>query len=249
MARATLRWLDHRCTLEADAPLLDDVLQRMAGFAPERHADPAGAPDPDVVAGPDDDEATLEYAVVRALLAADTTHLHLHAAAAELAPGRALLIVGPSGAGKSTLAAAFLAAGHRILGDDVVAYGPEGLVAFPRVVKLEPRQTLLDPGPRGGWADTPAGVVAVVEARWRADAAPAVEPIAPGPALRRLIDAVHTTTADPDAAIDELTALAASVPAGRLVYGEADQGLRALAAWLRRAGIIDGGPADPGSSG
>jgi len=107
MARATFRWLDHRCTLEADRARVEATARLLQGFAPELHANEG--PAPEVVARPDDDVDTLEAEIVRTLLSQDSAHLHMHAAAAEVAPGRALLIVGRSGAGKSTLTTAFMA--------------------------------------------------------------------------------------------------------------------------------------------
>lgn len=60
----------------------------------------------------------------------------LHGSAVEVAPRRTALFLGDNGAGKSTLAAAFLAAGHAVLADDVIAVdtsseAPHVLAAYP----------------------------------------------------------------------------------------------------------------------
>lgn len=246
MARATLRWLDHRCTLDAESELLDATLRLLPGFHPERHAPDAPAPSPDVEAGEGEDAESLEYAVVRALLSQDRRHVHLHAAAAELSPGHALLVLGPSGAGKSTMARTFMSAGHRIFGDDVVALGPEGLVPFPRMVKLEgeaapidveaaqPERaaTLLDPGPGGWWAPGPAEVAGIIVVEWQEAAAASLDPLDQAVALRHLLDAVHSTTHDADARLDALATLAARTPAARIIHGDASTALASIAAWL-----------------
>jgi len=245
MPCATFRWLDHRCTLQAEPGLLGEVLALLPAFAPELHEGEADAPSADLVAGPEDDPDTLEYAVVRALLGMDRSHLHLHAAAAEIAPGHALLVLGPSGAGKSTMARAFMAAGHRIYGDDVVALGSEGLVAFPRMVKVDADRTLLDPAPGGWWADTPAEVMAIVRAEWRAESQPVLRSMDTATALRHLLDATHSTTHDPEAHLDALTEVAATAPAAALRYGEASDALGTIAEWLGRADTVD--PALPPS--
>lgn len=65
----------------------------------------------------------------------------LHAAAVEV-NGRAVVLAGPSHAGKTTLAAAFHAAGHRLLSEDLVCcrLGPSGVSVLPgpALVRLRP---------------------------------------------------------------------------------------------------------------
>lgn len=67
--------------------------------------------------------------------------LALHAASVDVG-GRGLLISGPGMAGKTTLAAAFHAAGHRLLSDDLTGcrLGPAGaaLLPGPALVRLRP---------------------------------------------------------------------------------------------------------------
>ena len=68
--------------------------------------------------------------------------LVLHASAVDLG-GRAVAFLGPKGAGKSTTAGAFIAAGHRLLADDVLAIdisdpaNPNIVPAFPQLKLAE----------------------------------------------------------------------------------------------------------------
>jgi len=64
-------------------------------------------------------------------------HLVLHASAVSI-DGKAVVFLGPRGAGKSTTAAAFDAAGHSVLEDDVVAirFDEEGPTVVPGVPQL-----------------------------------------------------------------------------------------------------------------
>lgn len=66
--------------------------------------------------------------------------LPLHAAAVDVG-GRALLLAGPSRSGKTTTAAGFLAAGHRILAEDLTACRPgtpPALLPGPAMLRLRP---------------------------------------------------------------------------------------------------------------
>lgn len=69
------------------------------------------------------------WGVPTSLLVTPRGDLPIHASSVEV-DGRALLFCGPSRFGKTTLAAAFLAAGHRMLSEDLtcIRSGPEPLV-------------------------------------------------------------------------------------------------------------------------
>jgi hypothetical protein len=67
--------------------------------------------------------------------------LPLHASCVEI-DGHAVAFTGPSGIGKSTLAAAFAAAGHRVLADDVTVIdldAPNGPLVRPTISRLKLR--------------------------------------------------------------------------------------------------------------
>jgi hypothetical protein len=75
-----------------------------------------------------------------------------HAGAVEL-DGRAIAVTGPSGAGKSTLAAAWLAAGARLVADDVLAVTLSGRDPIahpgPAIASIRPGTAALVPDLRG----------------------------------------------------------------------------------------------------
>ncbi len=82
-------------------------------------------------------------------------HLLLHASAVSLA-GAGVIIMGDKGAGKSTTASSLLAAGHRLIADDIVAFdrtdGAQLLPAFGQVklssaalARLDPRRVTVRP--------------------------------------------------------------------------------------------------------
>jgi hypothetical protein len=87
--------------------------------------------------------------------------LALHASAVSIA-GRAVLFCGGTGSGKSMTAAAFLARGHALIGDDVVALDgrPSGWVAQPGTTAVR----LWDDGARAIVGD--ADALPVVSASW-----------------------------------------------------------------------------------
>jgi hypothetical protein len=80
------------------------------------------------------------FGVPSSLIALDRGDLSMHAAAVEIG-GRAVVLAGPSRYGKTTLAAAFAAAGHRLLTEDMtrctLAGGPS-VYPGPAVVRLRP---------------------------------------------------------------------------------------------------------------
>ncbi|OGO56594.1 MAG: hypothetical protein A2V85_02075 [Chloroflexi bacterium RBG_16_72_14] len=80
------------------------------------------------------------FGVPSTLIALEQGDVCLHAAAVEIG-GRAVVLAGPSRHGKTTLAAAFAAAGHRLLTEDMtrctMAAGP-AVFPGPAVVRLRP---------------------------------------------------------------------------------------------------------------
>ena len=131
--------------------------------------------------------------------------LMLHAAAVEV-DGRAVLLAAPGGAGKSTLAAAFVAAGYRLLSEDVTCVRMTGMphvIPGPAMLRLRPdvlshvsleggrvirripsRITFaLDPPTRGGCDPVPVGSVFVLDA---ASGSSVGDPITPAEGIPRL---------------------------------------------------------------
>lgn len=104
-------------------------------------------------------ETLTTYALLNpALLAAGIKgRFPLHAAAVAR-DGQGLVLAGPPGAGKSTLTTALAARGMRILSDNIVLVGGDGLWPFAEPVKLDDRSRALagaegvDPGVGGGSA-------------------------------------------------------------------------------------------------
>jgi hypothetical protein len=80
------------------------------------------------------------FGVPSSLIALERGDLSMHAAAVEIA-GKAVVLAGPSRYGKTTLGAAFAAAGHRLLTEDMtrctLAGGPS-VYPGPAVVRLRP---------------------------------------------------------------------------------------------------------------
>lgn len=140
----------------------------------------------------------------------------LHGSAVAM-PGGALLVPGSSGAGKSTLAAALVARGRPLFGDDVLLLGLEDrrLHPFKRLLKVDERATEilgLDPvaGPlRTFWPDRcffhprdlgstwaeAASLAAVVLPRRRDDDSaegdrPALRPASGGRAVKEILEQV-----------------------------------------------------------
>jgi hypothetical protein len=80
------------------------------------------------------------WGVPISLLARAVGDLSVHGSSVEVA-GRALLFCGPSRFGKTTLAAAFLAAGHRVLSEDLTRCRPGGVPSvFPGPALLRLRR-------------------------------------------------------------------------------------------------------------
>lgn len=146
---------------------------------------------PRIVLPPDDDPARSEehvWSIPVALCLLHHRDLALHASAVEI-NGRALLLVASGGAGKSTLAAAFAAAGHRVLSEDVTGVRPDSAPAVipgPAMLRLRPevmahltlpgsrvirtlpsRLTLVLDGPRGTCDPVPLRGICLLESSTR----------------------------------------------------------------------------------
>jgi hypothetical protein len=101
--------------------------------------------EPSVVVAASDDTLTLTaevrmFGVPSSLIALERGDVSMHAAAVEIA-GKAVLLAGPSRYGKTTLAAAFAAAGHRLLTEDMTRCTLiDGAAVFPgpAVMRLRP---------------------------------------------------------------------------------------------------------------
>jgi hypothetical protein len=80
------------------------------------------------------------FGVPSSLIALERGDLSIHAAAVEIA-GKAVVLAGPSRYGKTTLAAAFAAAGHRLLTEDMTRCtlrGGASVFPGPAVIRLRP---------------------------------------------------------------------------------------------------------------
>lgn len=270
----TFEWLEARCTVDAPPEVADPlallfhpIVARTGSGTPDLAVRRTGAgyavtpapQHPDVADGRvvtvPETISLLEMAVTHHLLGNESQHLHLHAAGAVGPSGGAVLALGTSGRGKSAFAAACLAAGHRLLGDDVVALDGEGrAVALPRPLKVDavwattvgvdptatpardPTQAdvWLVPGlpgaslAAGGWTSARARVERLVDIRFEPGADLHMEPLAPAAVLRLLIDSLHRSGAGAPGVPDALIALADQVPALRLVHGDARAVVREL---------------------
>lgn len=268
-------WLDARCVVDAPADVgrvLGTLFGRLVGPAPggakpdvtvaRQGGEFRVTPPPEGCGSPDGRATTmpeavslLELAVTRHLLRRETRHLHLHAAGVVAPGGSAVLALGPSGRGKSSLAAAWLAAGYPILGDDVVALAPDGRAApLPRPLKLDldraaalgvdPHTTPArdpaapdvwvvpgHPGVRAGrWAPGPVPVRVVAEIRFVAGAELDIRTVEPTAMLRLLLDSVHRSHPDRVVPLDPLVRLVEGARTLEVTHGDAGRAGPALLA-------------------
>ena len=101
--------------------------------------------EPSITIGSSEDELTLTaevrmFGVPSSLITLERGDLSMHAAAVEVAGG-AVVLAGPSRYGKTTLAAAFAAAGHRVLAEDMATCTlRDGASVYPgpAVMRLRP---------------------------------------------------------------------------------------------------------------
>ncbi|MDT8368428.1 MAG: hypothetical protein RQ745_04435 [Longimicrobiales bacterium] len=229
--RLTVRWMEHECRVEVPEPAGVEVRNLLAGFEVVTATAAASDP-PDVRVAPDDPEVafTLEHEVVLHLLRSDTGRTHLHAAAAALPGGGAILALGPSGAGKSTLAHAWCDLGRPVHGDDVVVLDDHGVHPFPRLLKLggSDGDLAVDPAPLCGWGAPGAPVRRIAVVQWVRGASLTVEPLDTVTVLRALTASLHATGAPPEESLERLIRVAESASAYRVEYGDARAAARAL---------------------
>jgi hypothetical protein len=160
--------------------------------------------------------AFLEWRATEDMLGSPRGEVFLHAAGAEVG-GRRALVVGASGAGKSTLAAHLLVRGHRVWGDDLVLFASSEMrfASVPRSFKLDAKAlsglfllaalcagsavgTFLAPhcyyvspaAVRRGWAAGPGAADVVVLLEGDRSGPPMVEPVSPGGAALRVVQAL-----------------------------------------------------------
>lgn len=191
---------------------------------------------------------TVEFAVTEALLRACADRVQLHASGA-VVRGRAVLATGASDIGKSSLGAAWSAAGHAVLGDDVVFLDPTGQAwPFKRVLKVVPvvlhelglspmphpggsdaaEAAWYDPARGAGWAAAaPVGLLAFPA--FRPGAATTVERVSAAASLERLLESIVVTGLDRRHCFEPLARLAESVAGYRVTFGSARDAARVLA--------------------
>lgn len=190
---------------------------------------------------------SVEFALTEALLRACADQVQLHASGA-VVRGRAVLAAGASDIGKSSLAAAWSAAGHQVLGDDVVFLDAAGRARpFKRLFKVVPavlREVGLTPTPhpagsdadeaawydpaRGaGWA-APAGVGWLVFPDYQAGAATTMERVTAAGSLERLLESVVISGLDRSRSFEALARLAEATPAYRITFGSARDAVRGM---------------------
>ncbi len=179
-----------------------------------------------------------EFALARALLHACADRVQLHASAA-VVDGQAVLAAGASGSGKSSLAAAWAAAGHPVLGDDILFVdGESGVSPFKRLFKvatevivdlgLDPTATPFwtpgsttvwyDPETGPGWS-APAPVALLAFPVYHPGAHTTIELLTPGESLALLLASVVDTGLGRHQCFETLARLAESVPGRRVIFG------------------------------
>ena len=139
--------------------------------------------------------------------------LPLHAAAVEV-DGRAVLLAGPRRAGKTTLAAAFVAAGHRLLSEDLCCLrrSPHwSIVPGPAMLRLrhDVARAVELPGAQAV-ADDPERVHFALPEASRGTCAPV--PLGAILLLRESAGAIEMSRVDPSRAIPDLWALSFRLP-------------------------------------
>ena len=175
----------------------------------------------------------------------------LHASAIRLPQG-AVVLAANSGSGKTTLAAALLAAGGRLLADDVTPLAAGGVLPMPAAMSLKAgswpvlaerlpelqaappvrigRERLRYLWPAARIAEPGCHpVAALVMPCYRAGAATTMTPIRPAEALRALTDSGTWPPGDRDG-LAAMLAWLGRVPAFALTHGDTDQAVARLTA-------------------
>jgi hypothetical protein len=169
--------------------------------------------------------------------------LLVHAAAAST-PDGAVLLLGPSGAGKTTMVAALIRSGFGYVADEIVAFDHASTTAQPyqKAITLKAGSRFLFPDvrdalgpPEGGpgslWhvpvdalrsqaGAAAAPVRSIVELRYHADAATAIEPIAERDALAAIVANCFNGDRLDEHGFATASKLATVAPAHRLVFSD-----------------------------
>jgi hypothetical protein len=192
------------------------------------------------------------------------TYIGLHCGAAAF-DGRLVLFPSGTRSGKSTLIARLAAAGYRIFADDLLAVDPatrtgRAFGILPRLRRPIPRSTgevlnrfvrarkglsdrrqvylRLEHDELAGFGETcPIGAIVLLE---RQEIGPTtLEPIDSGTVVQRLLLQNLIQTGAASALFDQVTALAASLPAYRLRYSDLDEAADSLTRmnWPAPAGL------------
>jgi len=264
--RIAFRWMEQICTVEAPAAIAGDLAslfpQMVRSAHPSVPADVRVVPESggftvasDEVIACDRALSALgaaELAVTRRLLASDTEHCHVHAAAALAPDGRAILAVGSSGSGKSALAFAWCRTGRPLLGDDVVAI--DRVHAFPRPLKVDaarlreagesPEDTIawdlgtseawVDPTRYAGWAVGGAPVGLLADVRFVPASDVRTREVSRAAALRMLLAAVHQTGVSRAHSVDRLIEVVKGSAAYEVRFGDAVDAAARLVALAER---------------
>ncbi len=163
----------------------------------------------------------IEQLAITRLLAVTPKVAQVHAAGTVLREG-AVLVLGASGAGKTSIALNWSAAGHPVLGDDVVLLDEEGTASPFKRLFMAPAdrlattratgckelewlstesETWYDPRSGGGWAE-PAPVRTVALVQYTPNTILDVSDLDKAQALSTLLASLHPGGLDSDLAID-----------------------------------------------
>ena len=191
--------------------------------------------------GPSDDAADRLVWYVTQHAVAASSHVTLHAAAAEQG-GRVVLLPAPGGAGKTILTLALVADGYGYIAEDMVGLevGSGAVVPYPQTFRLAHDShpllatlvpdAALTPPDDDAWFVDPDDVrpgsrsdggqlTVVVASAYRPGGDPLVEPLSRAQTLVRLLSAATNLDVVGRDGFDQLVALAHRVPGYRVEYG------------------------------